>query len=696
MCVSFPPGLHVYVLCVYALSPSFPTHLPSARLLAHSQVSSVREYATVQRRHSRSNVLQQHIRRDTKVQETMHKLRGQTMGTVESIHVYEANMFGKYRQHYVDSQNYISIRANYMFSNLWRERGLYGEEIEQDAYWKLDVIEGPARVRRRLCRNYDFVETYAGLLTDGSSALQSQQNTRAQATATATPDPCETLTQKEQEVISELSELSDFKVFSADTLMRTGAEAESEGRESIEVTGEAEEKGTEEDPQTDSKDGNAPADTAEDEAIGSESDDDTDEDFKEEDMTIMRQLEPGDAIQFCFNCSRIQGLDAVDSVLLLCKRNIYIIDGYRYVYDAATQKSTIMEMAAAVLELGDNYRPIVPKLADNFGATDPEATREVKTEMGDDSGIIKCPYKCVQEVHKRRFLLREVAVEIFSDDGRDHLLAFVKSDRDNVYKKLIHSTVGSFSKSISKGIMDVAGQTLVSAGFRDIAEESKGVFSQLWGERSPTQRWVAGELSNFQYLMWINTWAGRSYNDLTQYPVFPWILADYDSETLDLNDPKTFRDLSKPMGNQTPERAQYYTQRYNNWEDPTGETPPFHYGTHFSSAMIVASYLIRMEPYTQMFLTLQGGHFDHPDRMFHSIKEAWESASRHNTADVKELIPEFFYLPEFLVNSNKFGYVLRVRLPNFFWAAMCVCCISPACSSTQPSFRWIQIDLGVF
>lgn len=41
-------------------------------------------------------------------------------------------------------------------------------------------------------------------------------------------------------------------------------------------------------------------------------------------------------------------------------------------------------------------------------------------------------------------------------------------------------------------------------------------------------------------------------------------------------------------------------------------------------------------------------------RMFHSVKEAWNSASRHNMADVKELIPEFFYLPEFLLNSNNF------------------------------------------
>lgn len=39
-----------------------------------------------------------------------------------------------------------------------------------------------------------------------------------------------------------------------------------------------------------------------------------------------------------------------------------------------------------------------------------------------------------------------------------------------------------------------------------------------------------GEITNFQYLMHLNTLAGRSYNDLMQYPVFPWVLSDYDSE----------------------------------------------------------------------------------------------------------------------------------------------------------------------
>ena len=55
------------------------------------------------------------------------------------------------------------------------------------------------------------------------------------------------------------------------------------------------------------------------------------------------------------------------------------------------------------------------------------------------------------------------------------------------------------------------------------------------------------------------------------------------------------------------------------------------------------------------FADLQGGHFDLADRMFHSIEEAWNSASKNNMADVRELIPEFFYLPDFLENQNRFN-----------------------------------------
>ena len=43
-------------------------------------------------------------------------------------------------------------------------------------------------------------------------------------------------------------------------------------------------------------------------------------------------------------------------------------------------------------------------------------------------------------------------------------------------------------------------------------------------------------------------------------------------------------------------------------------------------------------------------NFDLPDRTFHNVQTAWRLASYESTTDVKELIPEFFYLPEFLFN----------------------------------------------
>ncbi|KAG7262869.1 hypothetical protein CRUP_034213 [Coryphaenoides rupestris] len=43
----------------------------------------------------------------------------------------------------------------------------------------------------------------------------------------------------------------------------------------------------------------------------------------------------------------------------------------------------------------------------------------------------------------------------------------------------------------------------------------------------------------------------RTYNDLNQYPVFPWVLTNYESEELDLSVSANFRDLSKVPISQT-------------------------------------------------------------------------------------------------------------------------------------------------
>lgn len=55
---------------------------------------------------------------------------------------------------------------------------------------------------------------------------------------------------------------------------------------------------------------------------------------------------------------------------------------------------------------------------------------------------------------------------------------------------------------------------------------------------------------------------------------------------------------------------------------------------------------------------MQGGHFDHADRLFHSIADTWTNVLL-NSSDVKELIPEFYYHPEFLLNANNFDFGAR-------------------------------------
>uniref|UniRef100_A0A673MZR3 Neurobeachin n=1 Tax=Sinocyclocheilus rhinocerous TaxID=307959 RepID=A0A673MZR3_9TELE len=175
---------------------------------------------------------------------------------------------------------------------------------------------------------------------------------------------------------------------------------------------------------------------------------------------------------------------------------------------------------------------------------------------------------------------------------------------------------------------------------------------QLYKASNMTQRWQRREISNFEYLMFLNTISGRTYNDLNQYPVFPWVITNYDSEDLDLTLPSNYRDLSKPIGALNPKRAAFFSERFESWEDE--QVPKFHYGTHYSTSSFTQMWLLRIEPFTTFFLNFQGGKFDHADRTFSSVSRAWRNCQR-DTSDVKELIPEFYYLPEMFVNSNNYN-----------------------------------------
>ncbi|XP_058454329.1 neurobeachin-like protein 1 isoform X1 [Malaya genurostris] len=241
----------------------------------------------------------------------------------------------------------------------------------------------------------------------------------------------------------------------------------------------------------------------------------------------------------------------------------------------------------------------------------------------------KFPIGQLRELHLRKFNLRRSALEMFLVDQTSYFLNFTTKTRNKIFTK----------------ILSLQPPNILYGSGRSPAE--------LLRSSGLTQKWVNREISNFEYLMHLNTIAGRSYNDLSQYPVFPWILADYTSDILDLNDPKSFRDLSKPIGVVNPKNEAEVRSKFESFEDPSGMIPKFHFGTHYSNSAGVLHYLIRVEPFTSLHIELQSGRFDVADRQFHSIPQTWKLLM-DNPNDVKELIPEFFYFPEFLKNLNKF------------------------------------------
>ncbi|XP_026079194.1 lysosomal-trafficking regulator isoform X3 [Carassius auratus] len=247
-------------------------------------------------------------------------------------------------------------------------------------------------------------------------------------------------------------------------------------------------------------------------------------------------------------------------------------------------------------------------------------------------------YEEIKEVHKRWWQLRDNAMEIFLTNGRTLLLAFDTTKfRDDVYHNILSSELPNLLEY--------------------------GNISAL------THLWSSGQITNFEYLTHLNKHAGRSFNDLMQYPVFPFILRDYTSETLDLQDASIYRNLSKPIAVQSKEKEDRYVDNYRYLEeeykkgkredDPMPPVLPYHYGSHYSNSGTVLHFLVRLPPFTKMFLAYQDQSFDIPDRTFHSMNTTWRLSSFESMTDVKELIPEFFYLPEFLVNREGFDFGVR-------------------------------------
>ena len=236
------------------------------------------------------------------------------------------------------------------------------------------------------------------------------------------------------------------------------------------------------------------------------------------------------------------------------------------------------------------------------------------------------------------------------------------------------------------------------------------------------EEWQNYKISTLEYLMWLNIYSGRSFNDLTQYPVFPWIISNY--KTDDLEDENNFRNLSIPIGmmefnEKSLMRKETFIDTYDTVKNDLKETNhdfnyqeylkkgddyfynyrnrklkisertfsmqispindidfpsnslnntsnintndnislveinqlPSYYGSHYSNPTYVSHFLTRIFPYSFISIEIQGEKFDDPNRIFHSMEKTFESCMTLKD-DVRELIPEFYFLPEMFKNNN--------------------------------------------
>ncbi|OHS96033.1 Beige/BEACH domain containing protein [Tritrichomonas foetus] len=199
-----------------------------------------------------------------------------------------------------------------------------------------------------------------------------------------------------------------------------------------------------------------------------------------------------------------------------------------------------------------------------------------------------------------------------------------------------------------------------------------------------TLLWHNNVISNFDYLLLLNSYGGRSFSDLSQYPVVPWISNPANNREL--------RNLSLPMGQLSETRAHHFDLTYEL------STPvKYYYGFHYSLPGVVFWLLMRTPPFTFFQWDLNEG-WDNSQRLFVSVSDAYNSAAITNQSDLKELIPAMYQTPEVLTNISNLSLNVsdNVQLPEwaksspYFYVEM----QKKILNESQETQKWIDLIFG--
>lgn len=356
---------------------------------------------------------------------------------------------------------------------------------------------------------------------------------------------------------------------------------------------------------------------------------------------------PGEACGQTFVCNLVAAMDYRPSKCILSRKRMYVYGCFidsngmlRYIHKLGQSKSR-PAVSPAVCN-GGSAAPIslvvpsVKTLSSSLMSAIIEMLHFEAAPSG--GGDFMISFRDIMGLHRRRYLLAHKGVEIFLVSGRSLFLAFPSSSLRNAFctEVLKHCPhISALDICISAESADDIFQTtplgltpLAAYWYHRQRQLSRspmtgaGILSataiaaplHVVSLQAATDRWVAGDMTNFEYIMTLNTYSGRTFNDWTQYPVFPWVLKDYSSSMLNLDDASVYRDLSKPMGALHEVREREARKKYDILEhqarEPSdkcmeqlvdgtdGNMPlammPFHYGTNYSSAAAVLHYMVSL------------------------------------------------------------------------------------------------------
>ena len=218
-------------------------------------------------------------------------------------------------------------------------------------------------------------------------------------------------------------------------------------------------------------------------------------------------------------------------------------------------------------------------------------------------------YKDIKEIIIRRFLLKRIGYEIFLKDGHSYLFNFLNFDNLNKFQNIISK----------KGVLII----------NDPVKEFE--------KKEYKNKYKKGEFSNFQYLLLLNKYGTRTYNDINQYLVFPLLYINYESNIK--------RDLSKAIC-LNKEKQNLELDKYIENYKVLG----YYFNNHYSSSAHILYYLVRIIPYTYMHINFQSGKFDVPERIFNNYNGYTSGIA--GSSENREFIPELFYFYEVCLNLN--------------------------------------------